>query len=466
MTVPAYNFSGRDFTAEYERLLALLRVELPTYTDFNHSDVGIILLRLVSRETDQLNYYIDRVFQEGFISTAVFKQSLIELGKLVGYTPTLASPAATTMRLSRIEGVTSRVVIPEHTIFSKADGIEYITIEPVAIEKNHTYVDVTAIQGKVHNVTITLADLVTNDWTPNLRYNLGTNVVSSTVTVEHTDEPIIWDFVESFWVSDAEDFHFTLDLNGEEDTVWLVFGNGEKGILPPSGDIRVEYVTTSGSTGNCGEGLVVTTSIREITCSNITSATGGALSEGTEDIRASIPEVTRAQRRGVNKADYEALVRHIPGVLHCAAVDRNDSLDWPHLHIVLYVVPEGGGLISDYLRELILASVTSWGTLGVWENRYILKEPTLVPVDITLRVGISQGYSSNVVTTAVVTALEDLLSPDNREIGGTLTFSELHLTVSAVPGVSWLDYDDPIIDTEVEYYEMITAGTITVTAEE
>ena len=33
---PTINFTGRDFTTEYERMLTLLTTELPEYTDLNH----------------------------------------------------------------------------------------------------------------------------------------------------------------------------------------------------------------------------------------------------------------------------------------------------------------------------------------------------------------------------------------------------------------------------------------------
>ena len=141
MTTPAiYDFSGRDFTSEFERLLTLLKADLPEYTDWNHSDAGIVLLRLLARETDLLNDYIDRVFAEGFLRTAWFKQSLVELGNLVDCLPKLANAAATTMTVTRVPNAefdALPIPLPAGTPFMRKEGIEYTFQDAVTIAVGH-----------------------------------------------------------------------------------------------------------------------------------------------------------------------------------------------------------------------------------------------------------------------------------------------------------------------------------------
>jgi hypothetical protein len=94
------DYSGRDYTANFEWLLTLLQNDVPELTDFNHSDAGISLIRLLCSETDQLGFYLDEVFGEGYVTSAKFMQSLIDLGHLVDCPPKLMSPARTTLRLT------------------------------------------------------------------------------------------------------------------------------------------------------------------------------------------------------------------------------------------------------------------------------------------------------------------------------------------------------------------------------
>lgn len=459
----AYTFSGRDFTAEYNRLLALLKIELPEYTDWNHSDAGIVILRLLARETDQLNDYIDRVFAEGFIATAQFKQSLVDLGRLVGYLPTLWSPASTRIRFTRIEGVTGAVSIPQYTPVLRSDGLSYLTVEAVALQSGDDTVEVGAIQGEVNTLNITENDFDVTDWSGRPRYNLGTGIMSGYVSISHGSPATEWAEVDSFWRSWPEDFHFLLELNGDTDEAWLVVGDGTQGYGLPDGAVEIEYVTTSGASGNAGAYTVTTVpeSLAElVTATNIEVATGGASPETIASLRQQIPAVTRTQRRGLTKADYEALVGHIPGVLHVSALDRNDSTEWPHEHVVIYVVPEGGGPMSTLLQSQILSECGTWGHLGAWHNRYILKDAVELPTNITCQIGVVQGYTSEGVKSAVVDALTSFLSADQRTIGGSITLTELHAVVSAVSGVAWEEFLSPVTTILSGMGQIITPGTI------
>lgn len=461
----AYTFSGRDFTTEFNRLLALLKVELPEYTDWNHSDAGIVILRLIARETDQLNDYIDRVFAEGFLATAQFKQSLVDLGRLVGYLPTLSSPASTRLQFTRIEGVTGAISIPKYTSVLRSDGLSYLTIEAVTIQSDEDTVEVGAIQGETNTLTITENDFDVTDWTSRPRYNLGAGVVSGYVQIAHGSPATVWTEVDSFWRSWMDDFHYLLELNGDTDETWLVCGDGVQGAQIPEGAITIEYVTTAGASGNTGAYTVTTVPealAESVTCTNIEIATGGAAPETIASLRQQIPAVTRTQRRGLTKADYEALIGHIPGVLHVSALDRNNSSIWPHDHIVVYVVPEGGGPMSTLLQSQILSECAEWGHLGAWEERYILLDAIEDSLNITCRIGVAQGYTTEGVRSAVIAALNEFLAAEQRTIGGSVTITELRTVVSAVPGVSWEEFSTPVVTVTSQPGHIITPGVISV----
>lgn len=474
-----HTFSGRDFTAEFERLLALLRDELPEYTDWNHSDAGIVLLRLLARETDQLNYYIDRVFAEGFLSTAQFRQSLVDLGLLVGYLPTLAAAASTRLRLvRRPDAGNGAITIPKYSEFTRIDGLPYLTVEAVTIAEGESQVEVDASQGNLVTLSINPGEFGVMDWTRRPKRNLGRSIAAGSCEVWHGNPALAWSEVDGFWRSWPEDRHFLLELNGDDDSVWLVMGDGTQGMLPPAHEpLQVRFVRTAEALGNCGHSRIsgVPDGLADlITCTNIEPATGGAPAEGTESLRRMIPRVTRTQRRGVTTEDYEALIEHMPGVLHVQAIDRNDvagplaaamfgsaEYGWPHLYVVLVVVPEGGGPMSSLLKEQIWAQCGNWGHLGNWRSRYVLTDAIAVPVNVAMRVGVLPGNQPDVVTSAVISSVQNVMAIENQTIGGTLRFAVLHQAASAVAGVSWVEFDAPISDTVAPAGHVITAGMIT-----
>jgi hypothetical protein len=458
------SFSGRDYTAEVERLRQRAITLLTEWTDHNYSDPGEVILALQGTTTDLINAVIDNYAQENFLD-ARFRQSLIDQGKKIGYLPTLASGATTRLRFTRKVGVTGAITIPKWSAFARSDGLEYLTVSAVTMAAEADTVEVDAIQGTLITRTITADDFATNDWTRRPKYNLGANVAAGTVTLTHGNGAFIWTNVDTFWRVAADDMAFLLELNGDDDTVFLTVGNGVRGLGPVNEDMALTYVRTDAASGNCGTGvitLVPETLTASIICSNIEMAVGGAASETRESIRESLPDKTSIQRRGVTKSDYETLIKDLPGVLHCKALDRNDNTYWPHNHKILYVVPEGGGTLSTPLRNQIIAECCEKGVDGNWEGRYVLLDVTEAPVSFSIRIGLVQGYDTNAVTTTIQIALEAFMAPTAQTIGGTVLFRDVHALVMAIPGISWAEFDAPTTDVTCASNEFPTFGGLAV----
>ena len=462
-----YTYTGRDFTSEYNRLIALLQSELPEYTDLNHSDAGIVLIRLLARETDQLNNYIDRVFSEGFLQTALFKQSLIELGMLVGYLPTISNAATTTITITRTFGMEGDIEVPQYTEFTRSNGLIYVNTDAVTMTGDAVTFSVT--QGEYIELTKTSTDFDTVDWSGHLKLNLGVGVAANTVVMTSGTSPqYTWTEVDSFWRSTSTDRHFLLELD-EDDNVWLVIGDGTSGAsLPTSTNINISYIKCDGKAGNCGAGMI--TSIPDAlsglvaTVTNPIIANGGADAESTDSIRRNIPRVVRTQRRGVTLEDYNTLVENIPGVLWCQALDRNSLDYYPWEFVALYVVPSGGGPMSTNFKNLILAELQDWGHMQNWSERYVLVDAVEVPVDVNVRIGLAPGYNSSTVIASVMSSLTDLFDIENRGISEPLLFTDLHYSVQNTTGVSYCEFTTPSVDVYPGDGGIITNGSFTVTA--
>ncbi len=470
MTDPIYNFSGRDYPARFEALLDLLLSDVPELTDRNHSDAGISQIRLTAREGDQLGYFEDFIFDAGTVKYAQFKQDLIDLGLLVGYLPTLAAAASTRLELTRVAGVTGIISIPKYSAFGRSDNLRYLTVDDNEIAADGESIQIDAIQGTAVTRPIEPSAITIPDFSGHPRVGLGTSVASGSVEVSHGTDPVVaWSEVDSFWRSAATDNHFLLELNGDDDSVWLVFGDGVNGSLPPdSANIQVSFVQTDEANGNCGSGVIYSVPdelTNLVTCANIEPATGGAAAEDADSIRRMIPAMTRTQRRGLTLEDYEALVGYMAGVLHVEAVDRGMSEQWPHLHVGLFITPNGGGPASSLLKTQIAAQCAEWGHLGAWPKRYIIQDAVPVPIDVTMRIGVMAGYNADTVRAAAIAAAQAQLSADNQEIGGVLSFRDLNVVVNAVSGLSWVEFDSPIGDVVRGSGEINVPGTITATAQ-
>lgn len=468
------DYSGRDYTATLEWLYNLLRQELPEYTDFNHSDPGIAQMRLLARQLDQANFYVDEVFAEGYWSSARFMQSLIELGKLVGCLPKLSNAASTELAITRTSEpyyLTQMMFIPKGTPFYRSDSLPYVCLEDISIPVGTNSVTVDVLQGELRTITLTADDFDYHDLTAHLKYNLGKDVAARSVKITHGPASIAWSEVESFYRSGPNDYHFRLELQadsygGESNTVFLVLGDGSKGSSYPGAEMTVSYVVTGGPVGNAGAGTITELPGEfpvMITITNPASATGGSLPESISDYRSRLPFAVTAQDRGVTEPDYVNVIKKVAGVGDCQVIDRNRTQYLPWEYISIFVLPSGGGVVSPELERAILATLTEKGGLGGWEGRYIMQSATAVPIAISCRLSVVAGYSVNSVRSAVTQAISDLFSVRYGVIGADFSFYNLNLAVSRVPGVNWVEFDSPTINVTIADGCYPTVASINIT---
>lgn len=466
------DFSGRDFTAILERLQSKLIQEVPELTDLNYSDAGQFLLRRLGSESDYLHFYLDEAFYENFVETAEQRQSLINLSRLVDWKMILPSSATSTIRLTRIDGVDGDISIPEYSIFERSDGVQYLAAyndgNSYTLLSTESTIDIPLVQGIRYSYTIREDEFSENELTGLIRYSLGGDVASGSVTVFSGDDMFEWEEVESFYRSTSTDTHFTIDYasdpqNTTNDTCYLVLGP----IGFPTGDsFYCRFTKTVGSSGNCGSGTINTvigTLSESVTCTNIAASTGGSDIESIASFKARLPQAVRTQRRGVTTDDYEALVLSVPGVRFCQAIDRNDTSEMPHYYVKLYVVPHSGTTISESLENDIYDQLTTRGTLGSWRGRYIISEATPYTINLTLRIGVLSGHNSNTVSSNLSTKLSEYLVSDVFGIGDYLEFGDLNIYAGRQAGVSWVEFDSPTQDITIPSGYIITPGTISIT---
>lgn len=476
------NFTARNYTAIYEWLLTILREECPEYTDLNHSDAGIALIRLIARVSDSLSLYLDMAFAESFVASAKFKQSLIEIARTVDLLPKLPNAATTIVRLTRknaalgnveINGSpTRRIFIPKYSQVFSYDGISYILSSDVTILENELYKDVEVIQGVYETAVLSRADFFYDLRTGRYSYNLGRNIADGYLSMLENDL-MSWEEVPSFWRSFPEDRHFFLEsyadnYNGVSDSIFIVVGNGNQGMtLSQNSTYTISYIRCDGSDGNIAQGMITTITDEYdpfVSVTNIVRASGGSGVENLEDFRARIPKVVRTQRRAVTKEDYETLVLSLPGIKRTQAIDRTDDGLYPWEYVVIFAVPEGGGSLSLGLYNKILETCTNYGALGGWYKRYIIKSAVEDPINILCSVGVEHGYNPEVVISSVTAAINSFFHVDNNDIHKVFVIGDLHSAVMSISGVSWVEFPGLSYTIQPENGHITTLGTLAISS--
>ena len=289
-------YTNKDYDSLRRELLGKVPQLTDRWTDFNASDLGIVLLELFCGVGDMLAYYLDAQAGEAFLPTARQRQNVIQLCRLIGYWLDAPVAATTALRFSLDVPLDADLAIPAGTAASARldDGdVEFETAEEAILPKGQLTVDVDARQGRRKVETFT------GTGEPNAHFSLtGTQIAQGSLRVLINEQA--WREVLHFQESGGEDEHFEVEIDGLDRTR-ILFGDGVRGAAPLGGAaIHVYYLETLGAGGNLGVGVVTQLdspieSGREAAVVSVTNpvpATGGADRESLEHARGREPKLS------------------------------------------------------------------------------------------------------------------------------------------------------------------------------
>ncbi len=469
---PQIDYTSKDYNSILAALLQLASQKLPEWTDQSPNDLGVMLLELLAAMGDSLFYNQDRIAGEGFLETAVERRSVVQLLRLIGYelSPPLAASADLTLLFAA--AATGTIPIPTGTTFkttAAATGGTPINFQylqaPLTIDTTTLmpcYVDSTGKLGldKLGNLqapptpapkgitpylayqTLPVVQIDRNvvgeivassDGTAGQRYALaGSPVVDETlsVSVDEGAGPVLWTRVDSLVNSVGTDASYAVrrDENG---IVWIEFGDGTYGQIPPLG---TNNITATYSVGGGVRGNVPASSIAKAVSAvpqlklvlNLAAASGGADAEAQADAVLRGPQQFRTMGRAVTADDYVTLAKTF-GVAKAIA----QSPGWNTIQ--LYIAPVGGGTASDSLKADLLAFLDTKKMMTSIVN--LPADPKYVQVLIDATVTVAPQFSTKIVQQAVEDAVASLLAFDNVDFGQTLYISKLYEVMQDVAGV-------------------------------
>ena len=111
--VPSVDYTSRDYSAILSDMTSLIPNFTSNWTNRDPADFGMVLLELFAYMGDLLSYYIDRAANEAMITTATQRQSLLDISTMLGYVPTLATPATALVTFTNTSA--SAITVPALT---------------------------------------------------------------------------------------------------------------------------------------------------------------------------------------------------------------------------------------------------------------------------------------------------------------------------------------------------------------
>jgi hypothetical protein len=445
---PVADYTSKDYASLRESMLELAREKLPEWTDHSPNDMGVLLVELFSYMGDVLFYYQDRVANEGYLETAVERQSVINLLRLIGYELRPPTPASADLHLLFPPDAAGTLTIGSGAMFqttAKATG------EPVGFQYVREALDVslddldtvTHTDGKPYKVFATLpvmqvdaavtGEIVgSSDGSGGQRFRLArTPLIQDQLElrVDEGDGPVLWQRRDSLLQSRPGDMHYVVRRE-QGDVALLEFGDGRYGKVPQRGrnNITASYRVGGGAKGNVPAQTIVkaVTPIGQLKLVlNEQPATGGADAEASDEAVRRGPQLFKAQDRAVTARDYEAHAKAF-GV----AKARARAAGWNRIE--LYVAPVGGGYPTDTLKEDLR---------GFFESKRIMtsiveiRDPVYVKVCVGGTLEIDAYHFTEQVQQRVSNAIAQLLAFERVDFEETFYLSKVYEAVEAVEGV-------------------------------
>jgi len=454
-------YSNRDYESIRRELMARIPLLTDRWTDFNESDLGVVLLELFCGVGDMLAYYLDAQAAEAFLPTARQRQNVINLCKLISYRLDTPVAASTTLRFTLAAPLAEDLTIPAGTLCQarlEEGDIEFETAFDAIIPRGGMTGEVSARQGRSKSETFTGTG---EAWQQVVLSSKS--IAQGSIAVRIQDEA--WTEVMHFQESGADARHFISETDGL-DVTRILFGDGLHGAPPPAGaEINVKYLETEGADGNLGKNLVteVLTPVyldgRQVALAvtNPVASTGGADRETLAHAKKQAPAEIRSLWKAVTKTDYQALAEGFPGIAKAVVLDTNDCVNIRYYQVNMAVAPDGGGLPASLLKSEVLAYLESRKVITIEINLF---DPVYVPVSINAEVYAYANEDLELVRGRVEFALAEFFAFDRMGFGQDVYFSDVVAVMDGVRGVSHVRMFAPLDDVLIRLGEISVLGEV------
>ena len=428
--IAALPLPSPDFDSLKARLKTFMSAhpELKDY-DFNGSTLSVVLDTL-SYNSHLNAFWLNMVGNEAFIKNAIKRYNVVSGAREMGYSPTTAKSAHTSLYLeyARPGEAVSSIMMPAGTSFtSSANSVSYTfnVLDDTSIEYDYSrglYVadDVKVYEGR----------LLVHEWTVVAEEQIGVPNTVKDVTIDgvsipnlNVDSSVMKVYVldsklgENFIQFSEYDNSLTIDKNTNmyftsEDELGLVnitFGDGVLGYKPAVGSkIKIVYLISSGPGAN-GIGVLSQSSEFELaklrTIIPKYSAGGGSWAESINSIKYNAQLSYESQGKAVLSDDYEYLVRReYPNAKKVITWGGQDNNPPQFGKIFISIQPQKGLTVTKMEKNEIIEKISKKNITTITP---VIIDPDDIYIDLTVNLNyipdsnISSGRLESLVIASV-----------------------------------------------------------------
>jgi len=436
---PWINYITRSYMDIKTGILQKLPVVTPELTDHSDSNILVIIIDIFAGIAEMMNYYIDNMAREAFISTARRYSSMVKHSRLMDYRIKAAIPATVDVLVTFLDSTDTALPAPyQFTIakgaqFSTENGIEFITVDNITVPVGAGSV-ILPVRQRTEVINRSLGQT-----TPDINqtFDIGTDYADSTMDISVGGE--IWYLQQTLGRSGPSDKDYIVEVSADK-IAYIKFGDGVNGAIPSSASsIIANYYTTKGVLGNVNPNTIKNTSfnfaaysIPKVTVTNNLAAVAGSGYEDIESIRRSVPLSLRTLERAVTKQDYIDIARLAPGV------DKANLKFECGKTIDIYITPTGGGIAPNNLLDSTKDYIDLRKMVTTFVNVLPAGE-SYIYVKINAK---ARFRASGILATQdILTALSDRYSFANSDVNKPVRKSDIIAIVDNLDKIDYLELE-------------------------
>lgn len=449
-----FDYTSRDFYEIKKDLVERASTSLPEWTDRDPSDFMSALVDIWAYAADVLHFYVDRAAGESFLNTATQRESVLAMANLYGYTP---NPVTSSRAIVTVYNSTAAsVTISSGTPFKATVGtnnFNFYSTSPTIVYANGT-AEVSVREGvRYTNQTVTNTtggNVSTGRPTQSFSiYHKNVDPTSITVNVYEgaNQSAVEWRQVGRLTNTASSDSVYTVYVaaNG---TVYIKFGNGVNGRIPPTNaPVSVSYTVSVGASGNISANSITTLNTSDyagVRVNSSTAAVGGIDAEDIASLKLNIPRALRTQNRAVTLSDFADIALSVGGVSK-AVCQYSTGPSSTGGSVSIYVVeaqPDYPNYSLSYIpveqtvREQVYLYAIDAAMLGVGTIA-VPSTIQLTPIYLAVELYVKSNYVYEWVKRDVVAAIDKIFSFVNVSFGQTITIGEFYRAILAVDGVDY-----------------------------
>lgn len=423
----------------------------PEFTDYDFEGSALsVLIDTLAYNTHYNAYYLNMAANEVFIDSAVKRESVVSLAKMLNYTPNSikAASARLNVTVNNVIGAPPFLIIDRYTAFTttiNSKTYSFYNIAPATITPSggdYTFENLLVYEGRfVVNKFIVGASPGPGEKFVIQNKNIDTSTLrvtvqpTATATESFTYTKYSGDITE---VTGSSSIYF-LEQNSQG-FYEVYFGDGIIGTrLSAGNNVTLEYLVTNGAEANISDKIsqtfTLSGSIQGYTDISIavTQKSSGAQAEETiDEIRFNATKYATSQNRLVTTADYAGFLKANYNFIDQAVIWGGEDNDPPQYgKVYMSILPKPNQTLTASRRGQIVTDIKKKRSLGITPT-FVDPEIFYIVIQDTVKYNPNLTNDSSAdIEVAVRTAIENYFFTNISRFGDDFSASKLITAIDA-----------------------------------